>query len=79
VVRNWRAGDRFWPAHTKSPKKVKELLQERGITGPERKHWPVIENRGEVIWLRGFALPAALQPRAERALWIREAELDLDE
>jgi tRNA(Ile)-lysidine synthase len=79
VVRNWRAGDRFWPAHTKSPKKVKELLQERGITGPERKHWPVIENRGEVIWLRGFAVPGELQPRAEQAWWIREAELDLDE
>src|SRR5215469_12785442 len=27
TVRNWRPGDRFWPAHTRSPKKVKELLQ----------------------------------------------------
>ncbi|HJX84173.1 MAG TPA: tRNA lysidine(34) synthetase TilS, partial [Candidatus Angelobacter sp.] len=27
TVRNWRAGDKFFPAHTKSPKKVKELLQ----------------------------------------------------
>jgi tRNA(Ile)-lysidine synthase len=81
VLRNWRAGDRFWPAHTKSPKKVKELLQERGITGAERKHWPVLESRGEVIWLRGFATPAALQPgpNARRALLIREAPLDEDE
>ena len=31
LVRNWRAGDRFWPAHTKSPKKIKELLQERHV------------------------------------------------
>jgi len=29
-VRNWRAGDRYWPAHTKSPKKIKELLQVLG-------------------------------------------------
>jgi tRNA(Ile)-lysidine synthase len=81
VVRNWRAGDRFWPAHTKSPKKVKELLQERSITGAERKHWPVLENRGEVIWLRGFATPAALQPGpdAKRALLIRETSMDEDE
>jgi tRNA(Ile)-lysidine synthase len=79
TVRNWRAGDRFWPAHTKSPKKVKELLQERGITGAERKHWPVLESGGEVIWLRGFAVPAALQPRAETAWWIHEATLDDDE
>jgi tRNA(Ile)-lysidine synthetase-like protein len=34
IVRNWRPGDRFWPAHTKSPKKVKELLQERHVAQP---------------------------------------------
>src|SRR5690242_962432 len=27
LIRNWRPGDRFWPAHTRSEKKVKELLQ----------------------------------------------------
>jgi tRNA(Ile)-lysidine synthase len=81
IVRNWRAGDRYWPAHTKAPKKVKELLQERGVTGAERKHWPVLESGGQVIWLRGFATPAALQPApdAERAFLIREAPLDDDE
>ena len=81
VVRNWRAGDRFWPAHTKSPKKVKELLQERSITGAARKHWPVLESHGEVIWLRGFATPAALQPGpdASKALLIHETALDEDE
>jgi hypothetical protein len=29
TVRNWRAGDRYWPAHSKAPRKIKELLQER--------------------------------------------------
>ena len=33
TVRNWRAGDRYWPAHSKAPKKIKELLQERKLTG----------------------------------------------
>src|SRR6185437_3615166 len=42
VLRSWRPGDRFWPAHRKSEKKVKELLQDRNITGPEKKLWPVI-------------------------------------
>ena len=40
-VRNWRPGDRFWPAHTKAPKKIKELLR-TGQAGPERKLWPVV-------------------------------------
>lgn len=60
-VRNWRPGDRFWPNHTRAPKKVKELLQERKIPPAERRTWPVvtIANSGQeqVIWLRGFAPP----------------------
>ena len=55
VVRNWRPGDRFWPAHTKSPKKIKELLQRRGISGLERKLWPVVASGNEIVWVRGFA------------------------
>jgi tRNA(Ile)-lysidine synthase len=42
TVRNWRPGDRFWPAHTKSPKKIKELLLQRQVARPERRLWPVI-------------------------------------
>jgi tRNA(Ile)-lysidine synthase len=53
-VRNWRAGDRFWPAHTKSPKKVKELLQERHVAQPERGSWPVVLSGDEIVWVRGF-------------------------
>jgi tRNA(Ile)-lysidine synthase len=64
TVRNWRAGDRFWPAHTKSPKKIKELLQERHITGAERKLWPVVVSGDEVIWVRGFPAPARFLPRS---------------
>jgi tRNA(Ile)-lysidine synthase len=73
-VRNWRAGDRFWPAHTKTPKKIKELLQERQVTGPERKCWPVVVSGSQVVWVRGFPVPASLRPRsgAREAVVIRE-------
>ena len=54
VIRNWRAGDRFWPLHTKSEKKVKELLQERRVPQQERARWPVAESEGTIVWLRGF-------------------------
>jgi tRNA(Ile)-lysidine synthase len=54
-LRNWRAGDRFWPAHSKSEKKVKELLSDLHISGQERKVWPVITAEGlGVVWVRGF-------------------------
>jgi tRNA(Ile)-lysidine synthase len=75
-VRNWRAGDRFWPAHTKAPKKIKELLQERHIEGLERKLWPVVVSGDEIVWVRGFATPARLRVKngAQEAVVILEAE-----
>ena len=63
-VRNWRPGDRFWPNHTKSPRKIKELLHERHIPQPDRKLWPVIVigggsgTKSEIVWVRGFPSPA---------------------
>jgi tRNA(Ile)-lysidine synthase len=74
-VRNWRPGDRFWPAHTKATKKIKELLQERQVTGPERKLWPVIVSGRDVVWVRGFPVPARLQGRRDKAILIREVTL----
>lgn len=57
-VRNWRAGDKFFPVHTQSPKKVKELLQPgrlgHEISPDERKTWPVIESAGQIVWMRSF-------------------------
>jgi tRNA(Ile)-lysidine synthase len=74
-VRNWRAGDRFWPAHTKSPKKIKELLQERHVEQPRRSSWPVVLSGDEIVWVLGFAVHA--KHRAEpRGRSIRITESD---
>jgi tRNA(Ile)-lysidine synthase len=76
-VRNWRPGDRFWPPHTKIAKKVKELLQERQVAGPERKLWPVVASETDVVWVRGFSAPSRLRPRSadDGAVLIREVRL----
>ena len=77
VVRNWRPGDRFWPAHTKSPKKVKELLQEMHISGSARRTWPVVVSGEEIVWLRGFPPPATHQPQNLReAVMIRDLPIE---
>jgi tRNA(Ile)-lysidine synthetase-like protein len=65
-VRNWRPGDRFWPAHTKSPKKIKELLQGRASEQRERKRWPVILSGKEIVWVRGFPVPTKFAAKAGR-------------
>jgi tRNA(Ile)-lysidine synthase len=75
LIRNWRAGDRYWPAHTAASRKVKELLSDRHASGLEKKLWPVAvaDERG-LIWMRGFAVPAAFQPsgKTSKVIWIRD-------
>jgi tRNA(Ile)-lysidine synthetase-like protein len=75
LARNWRAGDRFWPAHTAAPRKIKELLNDRHALGTEKKLWPVaVAEDGAVLWLRDFAAPADFQasPGSPNAIWIRQ-------
>ncbi len=75
VIRNWRAGDRFWPAHTAEESKVKELLSDRQATGAEKKLWPVAIAEGcGLIWMRGFPVPVMFRAPAgtPKAIWIRE-------
>ncbi|HVI10089.1 MAG TPA: tRNA lysidine(34) synthetase TilS [Candidatus Binatia bacterium] len=80
IVRNWRAGDRFWPAHTKQPKKVKELLQGKHVNGRERRLWPVIVSGDEIVWLRGFPVPQSRMAQSgEDAVLIRDLPPDDDE
>jgi tRNA(Ile)-lysidine synthase len=62
LVRNWRPGDRFWPAHTKGPKKIKELLQEKHVPHLQRRLWPVVVSGDEIVWVRGFPGRAQLSP-----------------
>ena len=79
TVRNWRPGDKFFPAHTRSPKKVKELLQParlgRELSSAERKAWPVIESAGEIVWVRGFAVPGAYAAVAGLGIVIEETRI----
>jgi tRNA(Ile)-lysidine synthase len=58
VVRNWRPGDRFYPQHSGGPKKIKELLTMRKITGRERELWPVVAAGERIVWLRGWGIAA---------------------
>ncbi|MBI2677983.1 MAG: tRNA lysidine(34) synthetase TilS [Candidatus Koribacter versatilis] len=58
TVRNWRAGDRFYPQHSGGPKKVKELLTTKKVTGPERDLWPVVAAGERIVWLRGWGVAA---------------------
>jgi tRNA(Ile)-lysidine synthase len=72
IVRNWRSGERFWACHTKEPRKIKELLQDRHITGEEKKSWPVIAIGDEIVWVRGFGVRRDFRAKNGRGIRIRE-------
>ena len=62
-VRNWHAGDRYWPAHTRQPKKVKELLQARHIPREQKPFWPLVVSGNEIVWVPGFPAPERFRVR----------------
>jgi tRNA(Ile)-lysidine synthase len=72
TIRNWRAGERFWPAHRKAPKRIKELLQDCHITGAEKRSWPVVASGNDIVWLRGFGLGRDFQAKGREGILIRE-------
>ncbi|HEY0786528.1 MAG TPA: tRNA lysidine(34) synthetase TilS C-terminal domain-containing protein, partial [Acidobacteriaceae bacterium] len=37
-------------------KPVKEVLERLGIPAPDRPRWPLLEWRGEIVWLAGASL-----------------------
>lgn len=76
LVRNWRAGDRFWPLHSQESKKIKELLQDRHIIGDEKKAWPVISSGDDVVWLRGFGVARDFVSRNDVGILIADKQLN---
>ena len=80
TVRNWRAGDRFFPAKTRSPKKLKELLQAgrlgQRLSADQRKLWPVVESAGEIVWVRGFPVPEAFLAKSGDGVVIEEVAIE---
>jgi tRNA(Ile)-lysidine synthase len=61
VVRNWRPGDRFWPAHSRTEAKLKRLFAEKHISAEQRPQWPVAVYEDEIIWVQGFPVAQTRQ------------------
>jgi len=73
LLRNWRAGDRFWPSGSRKLRKLKELFLERKIPRSRRALWPVLECGQEIVWVRGFPPAASVAAtRESRAILIIE-------
>jgi tRNA(Ile)-lysidine synthase len=74
-LRNWRAGDQFWPLGSRNLRKLKELFGQRKVPRRQRKLWPVLECGEQIVWVRGFppAVPVVVTPESRAILLIEEA------
>jgi len=53
-VRPWGTADRMAPFGMEGKRKlISDLLTEAGVTGERRKHYPVVELNGQILWLPG--------------------------
>ena len=81
-LRSWRDGDRYRPAGSDSPKKIKDLFQRSRVSAWERAGWPVVvadgTSGGCIVWARAFG-PAgefAVRPASRRTLVVEELMAD---
>jgi len=73
-VRAWRPGDSMAARAGGRRRKVKELLSRAGITGYERRTWPVVLADDEIVWIPGVRLTetAAAQSSQSGLLFVCE-------
>jgi tRNA(Ile)-lysidine synthase len=57
-IRNWRAGDAYFPVGASGVKKVKELFAQRKIPRHLRSTWPVVGIDDRIIFAKGFPVSA---------------------
>lgn len=62
-LRNWRAGDQYWPSGQRSTRKVKELFQRGRVSAWRRVGWPVVTSMDRIVWVREFGPAADFAPR----------------
>ncbi len=60
VIRVPRAGDRVRLRHSRGPKRIKEVFERLHVATPERQSWPVVEWKGEIVWMQGVELESEM-------------------
>jgi tRNA(Ile)-lysidine synthase len=72
VIRPGTSSDRI--RITFGHKLVFDALAEAGIPPPERKHWPVVESEGEIVWIPGVRRAVCAPTGDDRYLWATMTE-----
>jgi tRNA(Ile)-lysidine synthase len=74
-LRSWRPGDLYQPVGSLSEKKLKVLFQESHVPVWERSSWPVLIDRGSIVWTRRFGPAARVAAGRETVLVLKIREI----
>ncbi|MEZ5401957.1 MAG: tRNA lysidine(34) synthetase TilS [Bryobacteraceae bacterium] len=74
-LRNWRPGDRYQPAGSTEPVKLRDLFQLARIPSWERPSWPIISDEGTVVWAGRFGPAADASPSRNGNGWLEVTEV----
>jgi tRNA(Ile)-lysidine synthetase-like protein len=68
ILRSWRHGDRIKPMGMAGSKKLQDVFVDEKVPRDLRCHVPVIECRGEVVWVPGYRVARGweVRPNEER-------------
>jgi tRNA(Ile)-lysidine synthase len=68
-IRNWKAGDRYFPHGASSPKKLKELFARKKISRGLRSSWPIITLMEKIVFAKDFAVSMEMLERSKSRLY----------
>jgi tRNA(Ile)-lysidine synthase len=63
VLRNWRAGDAYWPQGRAGVLKLKRLLLAKRVGLRQRAGWPVLTSNARVVWAKDLPVAAEFAAR----------------
>jgi tRNA(Ile)-lysidine synthase len=74
LLRNWQAGDSFFPVGSRGVRKLKELFRDSKVPEVRRQGWPVLLCAGQIVWVRGFppSRDVAATDQSPRVLMVEE-------
>jgi tRNA(Ile)-lysidine synthase len=71
TVRNWLPGDRIRPLGLGGSVKLQDLFVNEKFPRPRRRGYPVVECRGELVWVPGYRIAEGWQVRSPEAPSLR--------
>ncbi|MBI3791304.1 MAG: tRNA lysidine(34) synthetase TilS [Gemmatimonadetes bacterium] len=74
TVRSWRDGDRL-ELGGGATRRVARFLAEAGLSGPERRGWPVVLVDGRIVWIPGICCGDVAGPADPATEWSVERSI----